>query len=536
MNDVLVIGAGSAGLFCALGLVERGATVTIVEAGEDPGTPPPDWLLYDYSFPPSMDWGYREADTGAELLRGKLTGGSSSVNSSAAVRGQPWDFDAWGSEKWTWEACLEGFRAIERDLQFGHADYHGDAGPIQITRLEPGPVDLAVIDACRKLGHPELDDHNRPGAFGVGVWPTNRVDGGRWGTHAGVLPLLRDRVTLRTGTTVLRLVFDGTRCVGAEVTGPEGAEALPADLVVLSAGAYGSPETLIRSGIGPEATLRQLDVTPVNVLEGVGQNLQDHPWCLLDVDTVDPDAPLARPVSGSLLRYELGGGEHIEAQIFPWQTQPYVADLLPSQMSFTAALMAPESRGSLEVTPSGTEIRLHHLAEAADARRLADIVALTADILDDLAANGVVRLPAEPWWRADDLVAACRPHAGTYNHPVGTCRLGASDDLLSVVDHDLGVLGVDGLRVVDASVMPVIPRAGTNLTAMMIGMRAGARSLRAPCDAAQDGAASSAKRQKPLASCSCSTVWHLTERSSGLPTITDNAWALETATLRRFRL
>ncbi len=478
--DVLVVGAGSAGLFCALGLVERGATVTIVEAGEDPGTPPPDWLLYDYAFPPSMDWGYREADTGAELLRGKVTGGSSSVNSSAAVRGQPWDFDAWGSERWSWDACLEGFRAIEHDLQFGDADYHGDAGPIQITRLEPGPVDLAVLDVCRKFGHPELDDHNRPGAFGVGLWPTNRVAGGRWGTHAGVLPLLRDKVTLRTGTTVQRLVFDGTRCVGAEVTGPNGAEALRADLVVLSAGTYGSPEVLIRSGIGPEATLKRLGITPVSVLEGVGQNLQDHPWCLLDVDTVDPEAPLARPVSGSLLRYELGGSDHVEAQIFPWQTKPYVAQLPQSQMSFTAALMAPESRGSLEVTRPGTAIHLRHLSETTDARRMAEVVALTADILDELAASGVVRLPTEPWWRTDDLVTACRQHVGTYNHPVGTCRLGASGDARSVVAHDLNVLGVVGLRVADASVMPVIPRAGTNLTSMMIGVRAGRNSDTTP--------------------------------------------------------
>jgi choline dehydrogenase len=471
--DVLVVGAGSAGLFCALGLVERGATVTIIEAGDDPGTPPPDWLLHDYSFPPSLDWGYRETDTGAELLRGKVTGGSSSVNSSAAVRGQPWCFDAWGSEQWDWRACLEGFTAIEHDEQFGGADYHGDTGPIPITRLEPGPVDLAVIDICKRLGHPELDDHNRPGAFGIGVWPTNRVGGGRWGTHAGVLPLLRGRVTLRTGTSVQRVIFEGTRCIGAELAGPHGLETLSAQLVVLSAGSFGSPEILVRSGIGPEATLSELGISPVSVLEGVGQNLHDHPWCLLDVQTVDPDAPLARPVSGSLLRYELSGGEHIEAQIFPWQTQPYVADVPRSQLSFSAALMAPTSRGSLQVTPRGTRIRLRHLDSEADARRMADIVALTAELLRQLAHAGVIAAPDTPWWHDDDVVAASRRRVGTYNHPVGTCAMGRSDDPTAVVDEHLALIGTTGLFVADASIMPVIPRAGTNLTAMMIGQRAG---------------------------------------------------------------
>jgi choline dehydrogenase len=472
-TDALIIGAGTAGLFCALGLVERGATVTIIEAGEDPGTPPPDWLLYDYSFPSSLDWGYREAETGAELLRGKLTGGSSSVNSSAAVRGQPWCFDAWGVPAWSWEACLEGFIAVERDEQFGAADYHGDAGPIPITRLDPGPVDLAVIDACRKLGHPELDDHNRPGSFGVGIWPTNRIGGGRCGTHAGVLPLVRERVTLRSGPTAQRLIFEGNRCVGAEITGRNGVETVRAGLVVLCAGSYGSPEVLVRSGIGPEATLGELGIAAVSVLEGVGQNLHDHPWCLLDVQTVDPDAAAARPVSGSLLRYELGGGDHTEAQIFPWQTRPYVADVPASQMSFTAALMAPTSRGSLVVTPRGTHIALRHLETDTDARRMADIVALTAQLLDELARDGVVERPEAPWWHADDLIAASRRQVGTYNHPVGTCRMGRPEDPGAVVDEGLALLGTSGLFVVDASVIPKIPRAGTNLTAMMIGQRAG---------------------------------------------------------------
>ena len=163
MPDIIIVGAGSAGLFCALGLAGS-ASVTVIEAGLDPGDPPPAWLLHDSLFSSDLDWGYREADTGAELLRGRLTGGSSSVNSSAAVRGQPWDFDGWNVDGWRWQDCLPALLAIERDEQFGAAAYHGDTGPIPITRLDPGPIDDAFIAACRGAGHPGAEDHNRPRA------------------------------------------------------------------------------------------------------------------------------------------------------------------------------------------------------------------------------------------------------------------------------------------------------------------------------------------------------------------------------------
>jgi choline dehydrogenase len=469
--DVLIIGAGAAGLFCALGLKDS-ASVTVVEAGPDPGTPPPRWMLYDYLLPDECYYHYADADTGLDLPQGRGTGGGSTVNSAAALRGQPWDFDGWGVPGWSWADCLDGFRAIESDQQFGDAGYHGADGPIPVTRLTPGPLDEALIALCAQRGYPAAADHNAPGALGIGVWPTNRRDEGRWGTHAAVLPLVRPAVDVRAGTWVSRLLFNGTRCVGAEVLGPEGEQRLHADRVVVCAGAFGSSLLLMNSGIGPETMLRQAGISVVSRLDGVGANLQDHPWCLLDVGVSDVAAIEARPVSGALLRYELPG-DHVEAEIFPWQTRPYVPSVPATQVSFTAALMTPLSRGQVSLAPDGgAEVRVRHLADEQDAARMAGIVSTTAELVGELAAEGLVRLPDAPWWREGDLVAASRRVAGTYNHHCGTCRMGDPSDPGTVVGPGLDVLGVSGLSVADSSILPVIPRANTNLTSMMIGHRA----------------------------------------------------------------
>jgi choline dehydrogenase len=238
----------------------------------------------------------------------------------------------------------------------------------------------------------------------------------------------------------------------------------------------------MKSGIGPEAMLRRAGIDLVSPRDGVGANLQDHPWCLLDVDVTDVASIEARPVSGALLRYELPG-DHVEAEIFPWQTRPYAPSVPATQVSFTAALMTPLSRGQVTLTPDGgAEVRVRHLADGRDAARMAEIVATTAGLVDELAARGLLRVPEEAWWRADDLVAAGRRVAGTYNHHCGTCRMGDPSDPGTVVGPGLDVLGVTGLSVADSSVLPVIPRANTNLTSMMIGHRA-AQFLLAPSGA-----------------------------------------------------
>jgi choline dehydrogenase len=214
------------------------------------------------------------------------------------------------------------------------------------------------------------------------------------------------------------------------------------------------------------------------VLAGVGANVQDHPWCLLSADVTDVALIEARPVSGALVRYELADpdAEHVEAEIFPWQVRPYDRSSPPTTVAFTAALMAPRSRGTFTLTPAGRDLRVRLLADDTDAAHMVSIVRETAALVDALAKDGVVTIGDGAWWQvADDaaLAAACRQAAGTYNHHSGTCRLGEAGDERTVVGPDLGVLGTTGLAVADSSVIPVIPRANTNLISMAIGYRAG---------------------------------------------------------------
>jgi choline dehydrogenase len=476
--DTLVIGAGSAGLFAALRAAEHGSVI-VVEAGQDAGNPLPGWALYDYALPEAYYHRYTDADTGQVMPQGRGLGGGSTVNSAAALRGQPWCYDSWGVPGWGWDDVLPALKAIESDQQYADRAYHGGAGLIPVTRLAPGPLDEAVFGWCRAAGYPATEDHNAPGALGHAVWTTNRRDGGRWGTWAGVVPAARAAgVDIRPDTTALRLVFDSTRCTGAEVTGTGARKVIRAGRVIVCAGAYGSPELLLRSGIGPGPVLAALGVKPVSVLAGVGANVQDHPWCLLNVGVTDTALIKARPVSGALLRYELADpdAEHVEAEIFPWQLRPYDRSSPPAAVAFTAALMAPRSRGTFTLTPAGRELRVGLLADDADAAHMVSIVRETAALVDALAKDGLVTVPDGAWWQlADDaaLMAACRKAAGTYNHHSGTCRLGEPGDERTVVAPDLSVLGTTGLTVADSSVLPVIPRANTNLISMAIGYRAG---------------------------------------------------------------
>ena len=469
--EVLIIGGGSAGLFCALGLADR-ARVTLVEGGPDPGTPPPPQIPHIHQFGEALDWGYAEADRGVGLLRGKVLGGSSTTNASAGVRGQPASFDAWGPG-WTWADCLPAFRAIERDVQFGAAEYHGDAGPIRMTRLPYGTIDEAFSDACARAGHAVIADHNAPGAFGVGPWPTNRTeDGGRMGTLVGVMPLLRGKIDVLADTVAVRLEIAGGRVTGVVLAGPDGAErVVRPDHLVLSAGAYGTPELLLRSGVGPAAELEAEGLPPLIDLPGVGRNLQDHPWAMLEVLAVDPRAPEARPVSGALLRYGIAGDTGDEGQVFPFQTWLYDSDAPPAQISVAASIMAPRSRGDLRIAGGRTVIRLRHLDDPSDVERMGTVVADAGAILDAMAAAGVIAPARRPWWRDPDA-ATLRAAAESYNHPVGTCAMGDDDDPAAVVDRRLRLRGLEDVTVADASIMPIIPQTNTNLASMMIGVRA----------------------------------------------------------------
>ncbi len=451
------------------------ARVTLIEAGADAGSPPPRWLLDDLVFGSGIDWGYVDAASGLPLPRGKITGGSTSVNAAAALRGQPWCFDEWGVPGWSWSDLLPAFAAMENDIQFGDRSHHGSSGPIPITRLPFGPVDESFVAWARERGHDWIDDQNAPGVLGVGHWPTNMVEGGRrWGTHAAVLPLLRDRVTVRTSTEVTELVLVDGRCVGVRATGPNGHETLLADHVVLSAGAFNSPAILLRSGIGPAADLSAAGIPVVVDLAGVGANLQDHPWSVLQVTATDPLAPGARPVNGSLLRYEIEAHDHVEVHLYPHQALPYLPDADPADVLVGIGLMRAISRGSLRIAADGSiEVRLNALSDDQDRRAWNALLDEASGYVEDMIAAGVFAPVEDAWWRRQDRADAIAENLDSYAHASGTCRMGDPGEVTTVVDAELRVVGIEQLSVIDASIFPTIPRANTMLTAMAVGWRGG---------------------------------------------------------------
>lgn len=443
---IVIVGGGNGGLLAAHRLADL-ADVTLIEAGIDPGDPVPPQFLHEHAYP-DHDWDYTDADSGRHVVRGKVLGGGSTVNAAAGSRGQPTGFASWGPG-WQWDDLLPALRALETDEQFGSEPYHGDSGPVHITRLTPGPLDEVLAEVAGRAGHPDCPDHNAPGSSGVGPWPTNRVDGGRWGALAAVAPLVRSRITLRDRTFVRRVLVEGGRAVGVEVDGPAGRETLPADLVILSSGAYGTPELLWRSDIeAPD----------------IGVGLQDHPWVMLDVLATNEAAVFERPVSGSLLRAPVGSDPADEYQVFPFSTWLYDHAAQRASYSVSVALMQPIGRGSITKGDDGRAlVRLGHLREDADAERMAAAVLATADLIDGMADAGAIRLPESPWWRGPDLVGELRRRVETYNHPVASCGIDRT------VDRRLNVQGVRGLRIIDASVMPSIPDGGPNLVTMAMG-------------------------------------------------------------------
>jgi choline dehydrogenase len=444
---VVIAGGGNGGLWAAHRIADH-ADVTIIEAGEDPGDPVPERFLHGHPPFDGADWDYENLDSGHHLVRGKVLGGGSSVNAAAASRGQPSGFAGW-APGWQWDDLLPAFRAIETDEQFGDRPYHGDAGPIRITRLSQGPLDEAFFAVAAAAGHAACEDHNAPGTQGYGPWPTNRVDGARWGALAAVAPLVRPRVDLRDRTFVTRVLLEGHRAVGVEVVGPSGIETIPADLVIIAGGTFSTPELLWRSGI--EAP-------------GIGEGLQDHPWLMMNVLARSAEDVAVRPVSGSLLRSGVAEDPADEFQVFPFSTWLYDQSRPRNEYGVSVALMQPVSRGSItRGDDDRARIRLGHLSDDADLERMALAVERTAGLIDDMAATGIVSVPDDAWWTGGDLRDVLRSRVETYNHPVASCGMGRT------VDDRLKVIGYEGLKIIDASTMPKIPDGGPNLVTMAVG-------------------------------------------------------------------
>ncbi len=499
--DVVIVGAGSAGATLAARLSEDPARrVLLLEAGSIERNADADQLSNVTFALTTRDWAMQAQATPGRMLafpQGKSAGGGSAVNAALALRPLPEDIDGWaasGNAGWGWADLLPILRRLEADAE-GSDSVHGRTGPIPIARWarhEWTAQQRAFHDACVEVGLASVTDHNDGVAEGVGPFPMNRRDGERISTAIAYLEPARARPNLEVRGNVLvnRVVIEDGRAIGVECAGSLGSTFVAAREVVVSAGAIHSPAVLLRSGIGAGAALRALGIEVVADRPGVGANLMEHPGAFLFV------IPEAGVCDTSEVQFQLGArwtapgsaerNDLLLGMMSHWDlaSTPDFRDLVGSDVIFalTCGVLSPRSRGSVQlesVDPNvAPSIDLNLCDDPWDVARLVAALRIQHRVARSAAMRDRVRgfaLIDEAMFATDDDVAlaeyvkaVCAP----WYHPCGTCRMGPADDAEAVVDDQLRVHGVANLRVADASIMPAIPRATTNLTAIAIGERA----------------------------------------------------------------
>jgi choline dehydrogenase len=476
--DIVVIGGGAAGCVVASRLAETGdRSVVLLEAGPDVRLrTPADWRD-GWRLPTLPDWGFESEpdDTGAtnKLRRGRLLGGTSWLT-RFAVRGAAADFDAWaarGNPGWSFADVLPAFRRLEADAEFGGNPWHGDHGPIPVARypeFEPSEIHAAALRAFDAVGFPHVDDHNEPGAVGVGRMPMSSRRGVRVTSSDAYLPSdsQRSNLAIRADSPIARVAVAAGRATGVVLVDRT---EISAGWIVLAAGTYGSPTILMRSGIGPADHLRSLGIDVQVDLPGVGANLADHPG--VDLDSGWRGPATTGPILHSIATFRsskapTGGAP----DLMFWVTDPNGDE---PGFWFDPALLKPESRGSVQLRSSNPaappRITLPGVREPGDVERLVEGYRLGLELANRPEVRRLSKdaPPSEPP-TPEGMRRRVVENSYSNPHVVGTCAMGPSPDSGDVVDALGRVHGVERLSVIDASIIPEAPSGFPHLVTIML--------------------------------------------------------------------
>lgn len=535
--DYIIVGAGSGGCTLAYRLgADPGLKILVLEAGGSDSSPvikvPLTWgLILRHRL---YDWGYfTEPEAGLnnrriECARGKVLGGSTSINGMAYSRGMQQDYDHWandlGLKGWSYQEVLPYFKRSE-SWEGGTDEFRGMDGPLTVSSMHyDDPLLDAFIKSTDALGYRRTPDYNGQQAEGFGPMQTTIKNGKRWSVASAFLrpAVARGNVTVRTGALVNRVLLENGRAVGVEVAGHNGNEKIFSRCeVLLAGGVINSPQLLMLSGIGAASDLQQHGITVKHDLAGVGQNLQDHIVCDVRYRRKRP-GPLHRVLRLDRLALDLvrtwlfgtGLSSKVPApSVGLVRSDPHL--LLPDLLMMLAAapmtagphfgpllkpyddafalkgiFLTPESRGSVSLSSNDPRaaavIQQNFLSTEHDRRAVRNMVRLMREIGDQtpLAPFRAEELAPGPSANSDaDIDAFIRRVAITLHHPVGTCKMGSDSDPMAVLDGQLRVRGVQGLRVVDGSAMPKIVRGPTNAPIIMMAEKVSDQILGKPTPA-----------------------------------------------------